>query len=113
MVEASEHGDVNKLSKSKVIEEYKIKLETVVGDESHCPYCFYDRKVSGKDYCSGCPGVLPNGEGFPNVDHRTPCYATDSPYKDFEFAFGDERKAAIREMYELTKRVAKYYNVEV
>ena len=99
------------MSKTDIIGKYNLKLETVTEKTFNCPYCFYDAYVKAKD-CSKCPAILPNGEGF-KASQGIPCLAVGSPYRDYENSFGETKKLAILEMYELTKRVAEFYNVQV
>ena len=107
----AESSSVDKVDKTDVIRKYNLKLKTVTRNTFYSPYCFYDVHMKTND-CSNCPGILPNGTGF-KPPARTPCLAVGSPCQGFVNDFGEDRKLAILEMYELTKRVAEFYNVQV
>ena len=114
-IEADLTDCAKRLNKPAVIKKYGLELETVKAISANCPYCFYDYLVGNvEDGCSGCPGVLPDGTGFQDIRPiGPPCYSLDSPYLKFEAATGRELVMAVKEMYELTKRVAEFYNVQV
>jgi hypothetical protein len=112
-LEAEITDDEKQLNKPAVIEKYNLELETVSEDFSNCPYCLYDYTVSSNASCEHCPGLLSDGSGFSADYNGTPCYAPNSAYLKFEFSTGSELTSAVKEMYELTKRVAEFHNVKV
>jgi hypothetical protein len=115
-LEAESPNCATMLYKKYAIRKYNLKLETVSESSANCPYCFYDDTVGNNvSSCANCPGVLLDGTGFPNsLPNATPCFADGSPYRDFELHCElSVRTEGAKQMYELTKRVAEFYNVQV